>query len=115
PYLARCAALVVPLRIGGGSRLKILEALAMGTPVVSTRVGAEGLTLEADRHLTVGDEMDDLPRALLTAMRAPAYAQAQADAGRERVLSLYDWDRLAERLEQLWLRCVSEAPTARAA
>ena len=46
PFLARSGVLVVPLRIGGGSRLKILEALATGLPVVSTRVGAEGLDLE---------------------------------------------------------------------
>ena len=51
PFLARCGMLVVPLRIGGGSRLKILEALAAGTPVVSTRVGAEGLDLTAGRDL----------------------------------------------------------------
>ena len=46
PFLAECGVLVVPLRIGGGSRLKILEALASGMPVVSTRIGAEGLSLE---------------------------------------------------------------------
>src|SRR5262249_12689933 len=53
PFLARCAVFAVPLRSGGGSRLKILEALACATPVVSTRVGAEGLRLDAGRHLVV--------------------------------------------------------------
>ena len=53
PFLATCGMLVVPLRIGGGSRLKILEALAAGTPVVSTRVGAEGLELAPGRDLLV--------------------------------------------------------------
>ena len=49
PFLARSGVMAVPLRIGGGSRLKILEALATGLPVVSTRVGAEGLRLTAGR------------------------------------------------------------------
>ena len=53
PFLAHCGMLVVPLRIGGGSRLKILEALASGTPVISTRVGAEGLKLTPGRDLLV--------------------------------------------------------------
>src|SRR5207248_7650671 len=53
PHLARAAVLAVPLRIGGGSRLKILEALGCGVPVVSTRVGAEGLDLRDGEHLTV--------------------------------------------------------------
>jgi glycosyltransferase involved in cell wall biosynthesis len=115
PYLARCGAMVVPLRIGGGSRLKILEALAMGAPVVSTRIGAEGLTLEAGKHLRVVEEIDDVAAALVATIRAPAEAQEQANAGRRQVLRLYDWDHLADRLEQMWLRCTSEAPCQKVA
>src|SRR5579885_1219297 len=60
PHLARAAVMAVPLRVGGGSRLKILEALACGVPVVSTRVGAEGLRLEPGRHLAVVENVADL-------------------------------------------------------
>jgi sugar transferase (PEP-CTERM/EpsH1 system associated) len=107
PYLADCSLLVVPLRIGGGSRLKILEALASGTPVVSTQLGAEGLRLEAGQDLTVVEDIDDLAGALVTAIRHPEIVQAQAERGREKVLEQYDWDRLAERLEQVWRQCAS--------
>jgi polysaccharide biosynthesis protein PslH len=109
PYLADCGTLVVPLRIGGGSRLKILEALASGTPVVSTRIGAEGLCLEAGRDLTVVEDIDDLAGALVTAMRDPDTMRDQAERGREKVLERYDWDRLAEQLEHVWMQCATES------
>ena len=111
PFLNGAGVLAVPLRIGGGSRLKILEALASGVPVVSTRVGAEGLCLEPGRHLTVVEDVDDMAAALVEAIRSPKAALAQAAAGRQRVLERYDWDVLADKLEQAWLRCAG-APVA---
>ena len=107
PELARCGLMVVPLRIGGGSRLKILEALATNTPVVSTRVGAEGLELEDGRHLSIAEGIDDLPGAILREMRAPAAAQARAERGREAVLQRYGWDALADEMERVWYDCVA--------
>ncbi len=102
PFLARCGFLVVPLRIGGGSRLKILEALAAGTPVVSTRVGAEGLELAPDRDLIVADTPEELVDATLAAIRRPEELADTAESGRERVLAHYSWDLLAERLDSVW-------------
>jgi len=107
PYLADCGMLVVPLRIGGGSRLKILEALASGVPVVSTRVGAEGLRLQAGRDLTIVNDIKDLSNEIITAIRHPQVLQAESERGREKVLEHYNWDRLAEQLEQLWRQCAS--------
>lgn len=107
PYLSGCGLMVVPLRIGGGSRLKILESLATNTPVVSTRVGAEGLELEPGRHLTVVEDVDDLPKAIIRAVREPAEAQVQAERGREAVLRRYGWDALADQMERVWIDCVT--------
>ena len=105
PYLAAAGVLAVPLRVGGGSRLKILEALAAGLPVVSTRVGAEGLDLDPGRHITEVEQVSELAPALIETMRQPAAAQVQAQAGRQRVLAAYDWDALADRLERIWFAC----------
>jgi len=107
PHLARCGVIGVPLRIGGGSRLKILEALASGLPVVSTAIGAEGLHLEPGRHLSVVPGVEEMANALLDAMGHPQDAQEMAQRGRERVLERYDWDALADQLEQIWIQCAT--------
>lgn len=106
PFLAQSSLMAVPLRIGGGSRLKILEALASGLPVVSTRVGAEGLELEDGHHLLVVDQVEQMADALVNCLRSPEAAQSLAEAGRRRVLERYDWDVLADRLEQVWVNSV---------
>jgi glycosyltransferase involved in cell wall biosynthesis len=106
PFLAASGALVVPLRIGGGSRLKILEALACGLPVVSTRIGAEGLYLEAGRDLVVVDGVEQMAAALIECIRDPQRALRVAESGRRLVLERYDWEALAGKLEGVWERCL---------
>jgi glycosyltransferase involved in cell wall biosynthesis len=106
PFLDASGVLAVPLRIGGGSRLKILEALAAGLPVVSSRVGAEGLDLCPDQHLVVVDDEEQMANALLKALRNPAPLQLMAERGRAWVQERYDWSVLADKLEKIWEDCV---------
>jgi glycosyltransferase involved in cell wall biosynthesis len=105
PYLAGSAVMAVPLRIGGGSRLKILEALATGLPVVSTKVGAEGLHLTPGVDLSIVDGEAGFANSLLETLNDPARAQAVAATGRQKVLDRYDWDVLALKFEEAWERC----------
>lgn len=102
PFLATCGMLVVPLRIGGGSRLKILEALATETPVVSTRVGAEGLQLVPGRDLMAAETPVELVGPVLDAIRRPEEALETAESGRRRVLARYSWDPLSDKLDAVW-------------
>jgi glycosyltransferase involved in cell wall biosynthesis len=102
PYLRGAGTLVVPLRIGGGSRLKILEALATGLPVITTTVGVEGLRLNPGEHVTVADSAEGFAAAAVEAIRRPEVARTQAARGRTRVLAEYDWGGLADRLGAVW-------------
>jgi glycosyltransferase involved in cell wall biosynthesis len=108
PYLAECGVMTVPLRIGGGSRLKILEALASNMPVISTRIGAEGLHLAPGRDYELADDVEQLAAALIDSIRRPARHQAMAENGRAVVRERYDWTGLAEKLERVWEACVVE-------
>ena len=102
PYLAECGVMVVPLRVGGGSRLKILEALACGLPVIATRVGAEGLCLTPGRDYELADGAKQLTAALVDSLRHPERHRAMAERGRAVVRERYGWDGLAAKLERVW-------------
>jgi glycosyltransferase involved in cell wall biosynthesis len=102
PFLWRCGMMAVPLRIGGGSRLKILEALAAECPVVSTKVGAEGLCLQPGKHFVQVDSVADMAAALIQCLRDPQPIRQMAALGRQVVAARYDWSVLAERLDTVW-------------
>jgi glycosyltransferase involved in cell wall biosynthesis len=106
PFLATSGLLVVPLRIGGGSRLKILEAMAAGLPVVSTSVGAEGLELVPGVNYIAAEIQDEMAESLIACIRDPRPARAMSERSRPMVLDRYDWDHLGNRLERVWLSCV---------
>ena len=99
PHVARASLSIVPLRIGGGTRLKIYEAMAMGRPVVSTTVGAEGLPLAAGRDLAIAVDPGAFARAVLALLDDPGGRQRMADAARRLVTERYDWSAVAGTLE----------------
>ena len=100
PYIAAASVVIAPLRIGGGTRLKILEAMAMGRPVVATRVGAEGIKAVPGRELLIADDAAGLARETLRVLRDPELAETIGAAARELVQRRYDWDQSARRLQR---------------
>nr|BBH95743.1 glycosyl transferase family 1 [Thermogemmatispora argillosa] len=101
PYLAGASVVVVPLRIGSGTRLKILEALAMKKAVVSTTLGAEGLTVVSGRHLVLADAPEDFARAVISLLEDANRRQVLGEAGRRLVEQNYSWERCEEQLTAL--------------
>jgi glycosyltransferase involved in cell wall biosynthesis len=89
PVIARATVCVVPLRMGSGTRLKILEAAAMGKPVVSTRLGAEGLDLEDGREILLADEPREFARAVCELLSNPQRRRALGKAARKKVEEMY--------------------------
>jgi sugar transferase (PEP-CTERM/EpsH1 system associated) len=104
PYIAQAAIFVTPLRIGSGTRLKILEAMAMGRPVVSTRVGCEGLAVTPGKDILVADRPQDVAARVIELLKDPDRAETLGQAGRTLVERSYDWESLADRLEEIWYR-----------
>lgn len=97
PTLARSWVNVVPLRLGGGTRLKILESLAIGTPVVSTCKGAEGLQLEPGRDLLIADTPADFAAAVLSLLQNPDLRETLSSNGRQTVTARYDWHIIGQQ------------------
>jgi sugar transferase (PEP-CTERM/EpsH1 system associated) len=102
PWLERADVVIVPLRIGGGTRLKILEAMAMGKPVVSTTLGAEGLAVVPERDVLLADGARDFARQIGRLLDDPALGRRLGTAARQLVTSRYSWKRSVEGLSTFY-------------
>lgn len=107
PFVRKGAMFIVPLRIGGGSRLKILEALAMGKAVVSTTMGAEGLDVIDGETILLADEPERFVENIQRVLSDRSLAQRLGEAGRKLVEEQYGWAALADRLESFLLKLVN--------
>ena len=102
PYYARARVSVVPLRAGGGTRLKILESMALGRPVVATSIGCEGLDVAGGEHLYIADDAEQFANYVVRLLSdAGDYARVVGNA-RRLVVERYDWDAIAARLLSIY-------------
>lgn len=98
PYYAQSKVCVVPLRAGGGTRLKILESMALGRAVVSTTVGSEGIDAVDGEHLLIGDTPGAFAAHTVRLLTDPVLREHITQQARELVVSQYDWDVIAAKL-----------------
>jgi sugar transferase (PEP-CTERM/EpsH1 system associated) len=101
PYMDRAVAYVVPIRIGGGTRLKIYEAMAMAKPIVSTTIGAEGLPVRHERELLLADTPESFAAAVVRLLTAEDFAQALGRRAAAAVVEQFGWDRVAAKFAEL--------------
>lgn len=106
PYLWGAKASIVPLRIGGGTRLKIYEAMAAALPAVSTAIGAEGLTYTGGEHLHIADTPEAFAARCLELLETPTAAKAMGQAARSLVVERFSWEGISDRFASL----LAEAP-----
>jgi polysaccharide biosynthesis protein PslH len=119
PYYRRSTVSVVPLRAGGGTRLKVLEAMALGRPVISTSIGCEGLDVVDGQHLLVADDAVSFAEQTIRLLTERALYESVAAAARSLVVRNYDWDAIAHRqleiyAEALQLGAVEARPLSQA-
>jgi glycosyltransferase involved in cell wall biosynthesis len=105
-YLAEAEVVIVPLRVGGGTRIKIPEAMAMAKAVVSTTIGAEGLPFQAGRELSIADTPEEFAESVVTLLHDRSLRNSIAAAARKVVAEKYGWDAVVDKLEEVLHRVV---------
>lgn len=108
PYMVQAGVFVCPLRIGGGTRLKILEAMAMEKTVVSTTLGAEGITYTPDKDIIIKDKPREFADCVLSLLKDKTKRDAIGAAGRALVCSNYDWKIIAKKLTDVYKELINE-------
>jgi len=112
PFVHNAHVYVIPLRVGGGTRIKVYEAMAMGCPVVSTRIGVEGLPVESGRHYLEADAADDMAAAVLSLLDDRERSTRLSLQARKFVEESMSAQRAARVFEQICLRALQPANAA---
>ncbi len=101
PYIGGAEVYVVPLRMGGGTRLKVLEGMAMGRAIVSTSLGAEGIDYAPDRDLVIADSPDAFASAVVALLRNPERRRELGSNARRLAAEKYDWNKIIPLFESI--------------
>ncbi|MDI6802822.1 MAG: glycosyltransferase family 4 protein [Bacteroidota bacterium] len=102
PYIWRSSVYIVPLRMGSGTRLKVLEALSMKKPIVTTTIGCEGIDVENGRTAIITDEPQAFAEAVIRILKDPYQSKNLIDNGFELVKKRYDWSVIGEKLDNVY-------------
>jgi glycosyltransferase involved in cell wall biosynthesis len=102
PYMAACSVFVVPLRVGSGMRVKILTAMAMGLPIVSTTLGAEGIAVTSGENILIADTPVSFANAVIRILTDSALAEKLGQAARDLAVQRYSWNRVGQKLLRVY-------------
>jgi glycosyltransferase involved in cell wall biosynthesis len=111
PYLAETAAFIVPLRAGGGMRVKIIDAWSWGLPIVSTSIGAEGIEIKEGENILIGDTPEALAEAVVRVLKEPALGERLREQGRAWVEEHYHWRNVYPMWEDVYTELIGEKAT----
>lgn len=114
PYMREAAVFVVPIRIGGGTRLKIFEAMAMGLPVVSTTIGAEGLRVTDGNEIVLRDSPDRFSRSVISLLQDRHIASKTAETACRVVRDKFGWSSIAKQFEDIVVEVIDTRKDAAA-
>lgn len=115
PHLAKAEVVIVPLRVGGGTRIKIPEAMAMAKPVVSTTIGAEGLPFRDRHEIRLADKPQEFGEAVSELLNDASLRKSMGTAARETVVNKHGWEAVVDRLEDVLQQVVWSGKQAVAA
>jgi polysaccharide biosynthesis protein PslH len=115
PYMREAAVLVAPLRIGGGTRLKVVEGMAMARPMVSTSLGCEGLDVEHGEHLLIGDDAEAFAEHVARLLGDADLGRRLGRAGRALAHEKYTWQAAARQLDALYGQVLTQPASERLA
>jgi glycosyltransferase involved in cell wall biosynthesis len=105
PYLDKSAVMVVPIRIGSGTRLKILDAMAMGKAIVSTSVGCEGLNVTHGKNILIADDPEDFADRTIGLLKNPDM-RMNLERNARKLAKTYDWDLIREKQEIVYQEAI---------
>ncbi|MBT9175395.1 MAG: Ubiquinone/menaquinone biosynthesis C-methyltransferase UbiE [candidate division WS2 bacterium] len=99
-YISKCRVFIVPLKTGNGMRIKILNALAMGKPVVSTSIGCEGIEVQHGKHIYIADTKEEFAHGVIELLKREDMRRKLKEEGLRLVKEKYQWERIAEEMEK---------------
>ena len=102
PWVAGASVYVVPMRMGGGVRLKVLQAMSIGRAIVSTAMGVEGIVARPDEDMLMARTPAEFAAAVLTLLKDPALREKLGKSARELVITRYSWDNLLPTLDSIY-------------
>ncbi len=111
PYITAASVYVVPIRVGGGTRLKILDAMAMAKAIVSHPIGAEGLIVQDGKDIVIAEDPAFFAEQVIALLRDETRRQVLAQEARQTAINRYSWGRIVPRLEDYYARIAARRKT----